>query len=163
MYAAPFFAKEPAMINRFCKKPLLECSFQPASLCGGATRRTPSCCPHPTCFNPRAREGSTATGARGARTREVSTREPVRARLRACRASGQAGCFNPRAREGSTTGEGGARRRLGVSTREPVRARLYSSVEGKEIRCRFNPRAREGSTKLKPEIYGTAKFQPASP
>lgn len=47
------------MINRFCKKPLLECSFQPASLCGGATRRTPSCCPHPTCFNPRAREGST--------------------------------------------------------------------------------------------------------
>ena len=68
------------MINRFCKKPLLECSFQPASLCGGATRRTPSCCPHPTCFNPRDRESSSNHPVAGDRDGGVSTHEPMRAR-----------------------------------------------------------------------------------
>ena len=91
------------MINLFCKKPLLECSFQPASLCGGATRRTPSCCPHPTCFNPRAREGSTLDNNMmvddlkgfNPRAREGSTS--------GCVSRGPARrSFNPRAREGST-------------------------------------------------------------
>ena len=74
-------------------------------------------------FDPRSREGATASDMLVPHIVDVSIRAPVRERRRTRRPLGSSTGFDPRSREGATRDDGVAVNRPDVSIRAPVRER----------------------------------------
>ena len=119
-----------------------DAGFQPASPRGLDPSRSPRLTLG-ICFNPRAREGSTANWTRRPR--------------RPC-------SFNPRAREGSTDQAGYMGLAFEVSTREPARARPVPSAKARSVYAMFQPASPRGlDDQVGLFCAAVVVFQPASP